>query len=95
MSADPDIELITVFETADPALVAVAKSLLDSAEIEFLARGEGVQDLVGGGRVGHVNLATGPVQFQVREEDAEEARTLLSELEEEDTLSEDEEESSS
>ena len=43
-------ELVTVFETGDPALVALAKSLLDSAGIDFATKGDAIQDLFGLGR---------------------------------------------
>ena len=75
-------DLVTVFEAGDPALVALAKSVLESAGIEFAAKGEGVQDLFGFGRFpGGANLVTGPVAFQVSPEDADRAKSLLSELE--------------
>ena len=76
-STDP----VTVLESGDPALLAVAKSLLEEAGIQYFAKGEGVQDLFGGGRVGTgFSLFTGPVQLQVAAEDAEEATTILREL---------------
>lgn len=75
-------DLITVFETGDPALVALAKSLLDSAGIEFVASGEALQDILGLGRFpGGTNLLAGPVTFQVSASDAERSKSLLSALE--------------
>jgi hypothetical protein len=72
---------VTVFETGDPALVALAKSLLDSAEIDFTTSGEAIQDLFGLGRFpGGVNLVAGPVLFRVQPDDAERARSLLRDL---------------
>jgi len=81
---DPgDLDLVTVLATGDPALIALAHSLLESAGVSFVTTGEGVQDLVGLGRFGSgFNVAIGPVQFQVRAEDADEARELLADLEE-------------
>ena len=74
-------DLVTVFETGDPALVSLAKSLLDSAGIDFSAKGEGLQDLLGLGRFpGGSNLLTGPVAFQVGPNDAKKARSLLRDL---------------
>ena len=74
-------ELVTVFETGDPTLVALARSILDSAQIEFVAKGDGLQDLFGLGRFpGGTNLVTGPVGFQVQPDDAEKAKSLLSDL---------------
>ena len=58
-------DLVAVFETGDPALVALASSLLDSAGIEFATKGEALQDLIGLGRFpGGTNLVAGPVVFQ-------------------------------
>jgi len=74
-------DLVTVFETGDPALVALAKSLLEAEGIEFAAKGEGLQDILGLGRFpGGSNVLAGPVEFQVNAEDAEKAKSLLSGL---------------
>lgn len=76
-STDP----ITVLESGDPALLAVAKSLLEAASIQYFAKGEGVQDLFGGGRFGTgFSPFTGPIQLQVAADDAEEAKALLRDL---------------
>ena len=78
-------DLVTVYETGDPSLVALAKSLLDSAGIEFATKGEALQDLLGLGRFpGGTNLVTGPVEFQVGPDDAEKARSMLRDLREPD-----------
>jgi Putative prokaryotic signal transducing protein len=69
---------VTVLETGDPGLVAVAKSLLESAGINYFARGEGVQDLFAAGRLGTgFSPVVGPIQLQVAAEDADEAKELL------------------
>jgi len=74
-------DFVTVFETGDPTLVALASSLLNSAGIEFATKGEALQDLFGLGRFpGGTNLVTGPVVFQVGPGDAEKARSLLRDL---------------
>jgi hypothetical protein len=76
------LELVTVFKTGDPGLIALVKSILQSAEIPYTTRGEGIQDLTGLGRLGSgYNLAFGPVEFQVNGDDAEDARALLDDLE--------------
>ena len=49
---DTHPEPVTVFESSDTALLAVAESLLEEADIEFFAKGEGIQDLFAGGRIG-------------------------------------------
>lgn len=76
-----DLQLVTVLASGDPGLMAVAKSLLQSADIPFLVQGEGVQDLFGVGRVGSgFNIVTGPAKLQVGLDDADDARELLSDL---------------
>jgi hypothetical protein len=72
------LELVTVFASGDPAELAVAKLVLEAERIPFVTLGEGVQDLFGWGRaLGPLNLVTGPVQFQVREQDAVRALQVL------------------
>jgi hypothetical protein len=77
-----DVELVTVFRAGREDLVALAQSMLQSAGIDFAVRGEGIQDILGWGRfpIGN-NLLAGPIQIQVRSEDAEDARALLASLE--------------
>jgi hypothetical protein len=75
------LDTVTVFSASDAALVALARSILESAGIPFAARNEGVQDLFGLGRMAGFNQITGPVTFEVPAEHAEEARMLLDELE--------------
>jgi Putative prokaryotic signal transducing protein len=72
-----DVKLAKVFATSDPALIGVAESLLDDAGIDFLTKGAEIQDLIGGGRIGGYNLAIGPVEFWVREDEQAEARALF------------------
>jgi len=76
---DPDPRaLVTVFATGDPVLIATAKLVLEAADIRFLTKGEGIQDLIGLGRMfGGFNLATGPVQIQVERRDAASAIDAL------------------
>ncbi len=75
--------LVTIFETGNEAIIAVVKSLLDEAQIKYLAQGDGVQDLFGVGVIGTgFNPITGPVVFQVMPEDAEYARELLKDVKE-------------
>ncbi|HMK91426.1 MAG TPA: DUF2007 domain-containing protein [Thermoleophilia bacterium] len=76
-----DLELVTVLASGDPGLMAVATSLLRSADIPFLVQGEGVQDLFGVGRIGSgFNIVTGPARLQVGADDAADARELLADL---------------
>ena len=76
----PDVELVSIFATGDPGVIAVAKSLLDGEEIDYLIRGEGLQDLFGAGRMGGFSYAMGPAEFWVRADDADCARELLAGL---------------
>ena len=77
---DPYLELVPVFRTVDAGLVALAKSLLDGEGIEYMARGELLQDLFGGGRLTGFNSAVGPVEFVVRRDDAPRTLALLRDL---------------
>jgi hypothetical protein len=78
---EPNIELVSVFRTGDAGLVALAKSLLDAEGIEYMARGDGLQDLFGWGRLGGgFNYVVGPVEFVVRRDDAQRAGVLLRDL---------------
>ena len=78
---DPDIQLVPVFQTSDASLIALAKSLLDAEQVDYLVRGEGVQDLFGFGRFATgFNPITGAPVFLVREEDVERVRILLQDL---------------
>ncbi len=75
----PDPEIETVYATGDPALVAMAKSLLEDAKIEYYTKGDDIQ-LFGGGRLGGFNILCGPVEFLVAAEDAPAAREILAHL---------------
>ena len=72
MMADQDVRV--VFESADPARIAFAKSLLESADIDYLAAGEHAGALFSG------NPLFGRVRIQVAEDRADEARALLDEV---------------
>jgi len=76
----PDPKIETVYATGDPALVAMAKSLLEDAKIEYFTKGYEIQDLIGIGTLGGLNNVTGPVEFAVAAEDAPTARELLAHL---------------
>ena len=82
--SDVDNErLVTVFKTGHEGIVALVKSILDEAEIQYLAKGEGVQDLFGVGVLGTgFNPITGPVEFRVMPEDEEYAKELLKDVKE-------------
>jgi len=72
------VELVTVFGASSPVESAIAESILRSAGVDFLSRGGYVQDLFGLGRFpGGINLIVGPIEIQVRSEDAADAMALL------------------
>src|SRR5690242_240352 len=67
--------LVTILRTGDAFLLGMAKSLLDSEGIRYLAKGETLQDLFGVGRLGFgFSPVVGPVEIQVAQNDAESAR---------------------
>jgi hypothetical protein len=68
----PPLELVTVLASPDPGLIAVATSILQSADIRFLVQGEVIRNLVG----------LVPVQLQVSREDLDDALALLADLKE-------------
>jgi hypothetical protein len=79
-TSDPP-DLVTVFECGDPGRMAIAKSLLQSAQIPFLASNEAVQDFVGWGRFpSGTNVVLGPCRLHVDRADAEAAHDLLKDL---------------
>ena len=78
-----NLNLVTVFESGNPALIALAKSILDGTEIRYMVKGENLQNLFGVGFIGTgFNVAVGPVQIQVSPEDESTAKELLADLEE-------------
>ena len=79
------VEFVTVFESGSPAIIAMAKSLLESADIQYYVKGEELQDLFGGRLVYGFNPVIGETEIQVAEDDAEEALLLLEDLEESET----------
>lgn len=82
--AEHDVDLVRVYRCSNPALVPVVESLLNDAEIEFMTKGDQIQELFGWGRFGSgSNYAAGPVEFWVRSDDEAEARQVLAALDEE------------
>ena len=74
------VELVTIFESSERGIIALAKSILEDAGIKYFPKGEGLQDLFGFGRVGGYNILVGPVEIQVRKDDEEVAKEILGEL---------------
>lgn len=78
------LNLVPVHETGDAIRTAMVKSLLEEARIPYLARNEQLQDLFGFGRLVPVNPISGPVIFLVPDEYADEARDILTRLDDPD-----------
>jgi hypothetical protein len=77
----PEAEVVTVFRVGDPALVALAESLLLEEGIPYTKKGEQIQDLFALGRFpAGFNPITGPIQIQVPEEYVDQATEILKDL---------------
>lgn len=68
-------DFVTVLSTGDESEVRVAQSLLEAEGISCFANGERMQGVLGFGLA--ARLALGPVQVEVRPQDADAARALL------------------
>ena len=78
---DEQDDFVTVFESGSPSVIVMAKSLLESADIKYIVKGENLQDLLGGRLVYDYNPVFGATEILVNEEDVEEALTILEDLE--------------
>ena len=77
MVAETHDEPVTVLETYNSTDLLVAKSLLDSANIPYYAKGESEQDALGGRLWSGGNLGVGPLALQVPPEFVASAKALL------------------
>ena len=81
MEAEDKEKLVTVYKTGHHGTIAVIKSILDEAGLEYSVKGEGIQDLIGAGVFGvGFNPITGPVEFQVLEDNVEYAKEMLKDV---------------
>jgi hypothetical protein len=78
---DDNGPLVTVFETADPALLPLASATLDAASIDYGFRPAAGQFPVVFGHPAAFVDADGAVEIVVRSADADRARDLLADLE--------------
>ena len=69
-----DPELVKIFETGNATLAPVVESVLRGAEIEFVVRNQRAFDRTG------ANPMLGPIQYFVRDDEADDARELLADL---------------
>jgi hypothetical protein len=76
---DAELKMVCVLRTTDEGLAALVKSLFDGDNIRYVVKGEGLQDLLGWGRIGGFNYVVGPAEFLVHHDDADRARSLLTE----------------
>jgi len=77
------VELVSVFRSNDPGRIALAKSILASAEVPYVMHNEATQRAMGVSPffMPAGNLLFGPTEILVRREDAEDARLLIADLE--------------
>ena len=76
----PDPKIETVYATRNPTLVALAKSLLEDAGIEYFTKSYGIPGFSNPGTLGGLNYVDGPMEFVVAGKDAPTARELLAHL---------------
>ena len=75
----PDVELVTVFETSDPDMVPIIKSILDGAEIPYSLEGESTVELFPAQPMQPIFTDhKGELKVEVQSHRAEEATALLS-----------------
>ena len=72
-------EYVKIFETSEPDVIPVIKSVLEGAEIPHLVEGEGLMNLFPSQMLGAVYRPAAEVQFKVVADRADEARELLTE----------------
>jgi hypothetical protein len=65
-------DFVTIYQTSNPGLMSIAKSLLENAGIYFATKGEAFEEV----------FKSGSVELQVLSEDAEPGAELLKDLEE-------------
>lgn len=72
-------EMVTLLVVEEPTEQALVEGALREAGVRYALRNEGVQNLVGGGRIGGFNPAAGPIEIQVASSDLLRANTALQE----------------
>ena len=83
---DKKDQLTTIIKTADQALITIAKSILEDADIKYFIKNEGLQNLFGAGQIGTgYNTIVGVPEIQVSLSDADDAKKLIGHIED-DTL---------
>jgi HJR/Mrr/RecB family endonuclease len=65
-------DFVTIYQTANPGMLSIAKSILDNADIYFATKGEAFEEV----------FKSGTVELQVLREEASAAAELLNDLQE-------------
>lgn len=65
-------DFVTIYQTANPGMLSIAKSILDNADIYFATKGEAFEEV----------FKSGTVELQVLRDDAPAAEELLNDLQE-------------
>jgi hypothetical protein len=79
--SDDSADFVKLLDLPDPAMVPVAKSLLEEAGVAFFIRNESTQGLWGLGQLGGgYNFITGPPVLMVETARIDEAREILAPL---------------
>lgn len=76
------VEFVKVFESSDPMLTALIKSILDEAEIKYFVTGEYMQSILGAKFSFASNADIGNAEFLVSKENEELVRELIRNAEE-------------
>ncbi|MBZ0111615.1 MAG: hypothetical protein K8J08_04070 [Thermoanaerobaculia bacterium] len=69
--------MVTVFEPVDAGHQMLVEAVLKEAEIYYVCRNAELQNLIGWGQIGGLNVATGGIKIQVPYEDEVSARELI------------------
>jgi hypothetical protein len=65
-------DFVTIYQTSNPGMLSIAKSILDNADIYFATRGEAFEEV----------FKSGTVELQVLRDEAHAAAELLNDLQE-------------
>jgi len=78
------LKFVTLFSTGNSNLMAIVKSILDDAKMQYFVKNEKTLDIIGAGRFGFgYNPLTGMMELLVDKDDKEEAKMVLKDLLEE------------
>ena len=75
------VNFVKVFESSDPNLTVIIKSILDDADIKYFVPGDNMQSILGAKFAFAFGADIGNAVFLVSQEDAETTKELLKEVE--------------